>query len=173
MKKIILCVSLGALICAQGFSQNWMVGGDVGFGYKSTKVNGRSNSDAVFSFSPLIGYALTNKIDMGVQLLFKNEPTTFGFAGWGRYHLLGGGAFGVNALGAVGFSNVDRSSSDYKTFFIGLMPNFEYRLGNRVSVYSNIGGIRFTHGWSDSDNGNTDFKITIEDGVTLGAMLRL
>jgi hypothetical protein len=177
MKKIvILSIALGILVSAQVFSQKWIAGGEAGVTFNSNNTGSVSTSTNSFTFSPLLGYAINNKFDIGVKLIITNDTsnaTTFGFAGWGRYGLFGTGNLTLGALGTIGFTNTSYNAGpDLKTFFIGVLPNAEYRLSNHVSVYSNIGGISFERRWSTSNSSNTIFYLGIKDKVDLGFFFR-
>jgi opacity protein-like surface antigen len=192
-KTVMLSIVLVVLVCAQGFSQSWIVGGEAGLSFGSTKNSGTKTSISGFALSPMVGYVIDDKIDVGGKLILERveaeidfpwggssgnviTATTFGLAAWGRYYLLSLGSLELRALGEIGFSNtsVDASGQkDIKSFWISAVPNFEYRFTDRVSIYTNIGGVEFTRIWTDGDNSYTDFSLGLStDQISLGFFLR-
>jgi hypothetical protein len=180
-KTVVLATALAALVCVQGFSQKLMIGGEAGFSFGSRKSGNVTSDTSGFTFSPILGYAISDKFDLGGRLILEREDTgttttTFGVAGWGRFHLLNMGKVDARLLGEIGYSNASNNisgSKDQKSFWVALLPNFEYRVANHVSLYTNIGGIRFTRGWTDSDHSSTSFRFALEDTIGLGFIFRI
>jgi hypothetical protein len=189
-KTIMFAVVFAVLVCAQGFTQNWIVGGGAALSFGSAKHSGATVSTSTLFLNPMVGYVIDDKIDVGGELILgrvKGEidipgfgtqdatATTFGLAAWGRYYLLSLGSLDLRALGEIGFSNssVDfPGADDQKSFWITVAPNFEYRFTDRVSIYTNIGSIGFERSWSDSDNSETTFGLSVSDQISLGFFLR-
>ncbi|MDR1177670.1 MAG: hypothetical protein LBK64_02455 [Spirochaetaceae bacterium] len=178
-KTIMLSVVFAVLVCVQGFSQNWIVGGEVGLSFGSTK-RGGTTSTSSFTLSPMVGYVISDKIDVGGRLILERrdigitDSTEFGLAAWGRYHLLSLGSLELRALGDIGFSNTSYSSgSDEKKFWIAVLPNFEYRFTDRVSIYTNIGLVKFERSWRNSNYSDTDFSLGVSTkDISIGFFLR-
>jgi long-subunit fatty acid transport protein len=187
-KTVMLSIVLVALVCAQGFSQSWIVGGEAGLTFGSRKSSGTKTSLNYFTLSPTIGYVIDDKIDVGGRLILESgkidftvggttnrvTATTFGLAAWGRYYLLSLGSLDLRAWGEIGFSNTSYSGggTSTKSFWISAVPNLEYRFTDRVSIYTNIGGVGFERSWRDSNNSETSFGLSVSDQISLGFFLR-
>jgi hypothetical protein len=189
MKKLLFTTCLFAAMSSawsqsnEGFNKkDVFVSGSFGFESNTAKVGGISSSSSAFSFSPTIGYFITDNLAIGGGFSFSNEP--FDFDGeqidvtsisarlMSRYYFNPGKKFSPFGQVSVGFGTINpelATEGDINTFDLGFSPGINYFLNNHFSVEATIGRIGYsslsTTGFSQSNIGLNLNLSTIGLGV--------
>ena len=193
MKKYFILVLFFILIVQHGFSQIF-VGGGLTLSYNS---NERMNSEfSAFNLgvNPMLGYRFGN-IDIGILFGYRWTNSTnsnFGTTPWeietrttqidvgifgdltvfrfDRFSILGRGIvqFSIfnsetNITGPV-ITTPDRTE---RFITVAIAPMFEYFVLDRLTVFTSIGGISYSHYFTDVDM-STQFNISFLTGLTIG-----
>ena len=152
MKKIAL-TSLVALFMATGaHATDWFVGGSVGYDY--FKAKGASDADTAYIIAPEIGYNLTDKFDIGLNLRYAHaepssymgfsvdETTTFGAGIFARYNVVSFGNFNVLFKGTLyvdyNEGKLGGSKGDFTTFGVDIIPMVTYQLSESFSLFAEL-----------------------------------
>lgn len=166
MRKLFMAAA-AVLACMTVNAQIW-VGGSLGF--NSEKIDseaavgepGFSASDPDCSeisldFSPVVGYSLNDKMDVGVELGFNSiknvsciedyNVTEFAITPFARYKFFEAGKLSVHAQAQVSFMHDSREIGDidnkYNTFNIGVKPLIKYALTDNIAIVSSFGWFGF------------------------------
>ena len=164
MKKILFILSLA--FASMAASAQLYVGGSVGFNSNGTKPEGNAAGNTSWSrviVSPEIGYALDEKMDLGLEFTFglttdkrdllvdKKTATDWEIAPYFRYSILEFGKFSVLGKASVYVrglnsktipltgSNIESSST---TFGIGILPMLTYDISDKFVLFTNLNFLR-------------------------------
>ena len=179
---LILCISL---FPAYAFPQNWFAGGSlyVGVDKQENRPQGQEvyydkdiTTSANISISPSIGYKI-NKFDFGLNTKFGYEYyqratdetisggpeiLEIGVGLFSRYTFVTFGNYSI--LGQLGTdysykNRMDTPIFDTHRIDIKISPVFEYKLSDRLLLYSNFGipGIHYTHVFMPKFISSTDY----------------
>jgi hypothetical protein len=198
MKKILFLCLFVFFAASFGFSQVF-VGGDFSFNRYSEKQSIAGTdldmSVSTFNVAPIVGYRF-GKFDVGGTVILSitnlefdglGDPTDsdnfdvtgFGLGVFGHYNFLTMGKLSLLAgadLSYVHFSIKPDSSTGFddisgNQISIGVFPRVELAVHDRVSVYANIGSLRFTRYWHEDNNvdySETTFGFSVSDDLSLG-----
>jgi hypothetical protein len=191
-KKAILGIIFFA-IAHLGFSQVF-IGGSLSYQHSDQKIDNSSTKSDKITISPLIGYRF-GKADLGLSFVYGNdsgsnyEISDIGFGIFGDYNFFTADKFSI--LGRAGFQYTNmkdiylypnaETNLNLHVIGINISPYFEYKLLERLTLYTSIGGITFNHRWGNSkksgdesiettiENYNlSNFGISLSNGITLG-----
>jgi len=141
MKKLILSLSLVAAAFVSHAQEarpgegKIFAGGTVGF----SKVEDATT----FSFSPSLGYFISDKIAVGGRLSFQtisdDGGSSFGIGGFGRYYMSFSDdnkfyGFGEAALGFASTKPPGEGAESYSSFGLGVAPGFGFYPGKQFAV---------------------------------------
>ena len=142
MKKILL-TALVAVSALAANAQVW-VGGSLGYqhqdvdGADATKLN-------TFTIAPEVGYSLSDKVDLALQISFRSEKvgkadasTNFQVNPYVRYTFFQTGAVGFFVDGGfqITTSNADGAKAE---FGIGLRPGIKFAASDKVTFVARMG----------------------------------
>jgi hypothetical protein len=170
MKKVVL--ALGATLMAFGLSAQdhpsqaagkpWWVSGSVLFGNESNSIGGNDVSKTTsLGFSPSVGYMLTNKIGVGLNVGLTNSKTTNedpnpidetaeirnNFGLFGRYYAIHTETFGFWGQLDVAFGSGKNEGTalgttveeKVNTFSVGISPGIQYWFSPAWSITATAG----------------------------------
>ncbi|WP_333599950.1 outer membrane beta-barrel protein [Flavobacterium sp.] len=188
MKKIILTLAaVFALSFAnaqdkkegsEGFSK-----GDVfatgSFSLSSSKYTSAGNyKEDGFTFSPAVGYFVSENIALGLGLTISNasvqateassksKVNTFGFQAMGRYYFTPSSKFSAFGQAVVGYSSTKYDAADVKVngFGIAVGPGFHYFVSNHFALETTWGMLSYASAKADSTGAetSTDFKLGVD-----------
>ncbi|MDR0475138.1 MAG: hypothetical protein LBH43_15880 [Treponema sp.] len=190
MKYWLLILNI-CLFPVYSFSQNWFIGGDVRMNRNDIKTEINERTNIGIDISTSIGHKI-NKFDLGINLNFRyqgqeellvHDSTEInrkeGFFG------IGGGMFTRYSIFSIGkFSILGRVESDYLFNFhintdtldyhridIKISPVFEYKLLDRLLLYTNfsISGIAYSYIYRSYNSISENiFNVTIPSTLSLG-----
>lgn len=177
MKKLLLTTCLFVAMTTltaqtnEGFNKkDVFISGSFGFESNTVKDGTVSTSTSAFSFSPMVGYFITDNIAIGGGFSFSNQPfefdgdafdvTSIGVRLMSRYYLNPGKKFSPFGHVSLGFGTINpelATEGDINTFDLGFSPGINYFLNNHFSVEATIGRIGYsslsTTGYSQSNIG--------------------
>ncbi len=168
-KFYLLLITIFMSICSAS-AQDWYVGGSLGFKTWSDVEDGESQNR--FSLNPEIGYNLSDKWAVGVELGFSSisfkgggSSTTFNFKPYARWNFYRIGD--LSLFGDIGFdySSSGPSNSKMNSFSVGVEPGLAYDLNDSFALVSHLGFIGFTGGDNKSYNG---FEINVYNDISFG-----
>lgn len=169
MKKLIF-ISVLLIVTTISANAQYFAGGS--FGFNATggkiKVDGESTdktSTRTFSFTPKVGYVLSEKFCLGLELNLTTSRVktpgnpdeieksfTFGLAPFARYYAFRMNKLALFAQGNIGFSTtttknkVGSTTTDgpkTNTFGFGAYPGISYDLNDRISFEAVVNGFNF------------------------------
>ncbi len=165
MKKALLTVAL-AVATLVGANAQWFVGGGIGFNTNTAK-DGDGNQlykSNEFTFTPEVGYSLTEKLDVGLDLSIGTEKTKEGadpeakgsswavapfaqysFIEFGKFKVIGKASLSVG--GTSGY-DIDATTGDIElagddklkmmAFGLNITPSLHYVLSDKFTVFGNL-----------------------------------
>lgn len=166
MRKKIFCLYFTLFfICVSSlFSQDWFVGGNVFFIFGAGGNTTYNNYDTDIRLSPVIGYKF-NKFDFGLNPIFqytlkeretyyytnKDESIGYGLGIFTRYNFITFGKLSLLGRLGVDYVYLTTTGEDFeaKYFYeeirhnvnVSLSPVIEYRLLDRLTIFSGFGSI--------------------------------
>ncbi len=199
MKKLFL-VTIVAFAMSSISNAQFFVGGGVGFDLTGGKtVIGSTTTDkpktTSFDFSPVVGYVLSDNLEVGLELSLNTEKTKtfdtpetigkttgFGLSPFARYYAVKMDKFGIFAQGVLVYnletSKLTVSSTTTKgpkttTLGFGVLPGISYDLNDQISLLAHINGLNlgFTRETEKDDNGNKDIDNNFGFGVNLNGIV--
>ena len=154
MKKVLFAIAAMAA-CVSASAQLW-VGGVVGFGNTSYYTEG-AKSSTEWRFAPTAGYALDDKLDVGIKPFV-------------RYTFLSAGDFGLFLDGQVGYSYNKYGDADGTwNFVISVNPGIKYQLSEHFTVAGMLfgEGLFFRHYKEPEDKIGVSNQFGLECGSSL------
>jgi hypothetical protein len=171
MKKVLLTVAL-TVATFVGANAQIYVGGALGFETNSDKTPlDVSVNKSSFSLAPEVGYYLTDKFDIGLDLAFttgkyQNDDkfTGWAIAPYARYSFFQFGKFELIGKGTIFFGGED-TDNGYKgtEFGVSVFPVLAYSLTDNVVLFSNLkfAGLNFTNTSPDEGDSYTHFGLGV------------
>ncbi len=175
MKKILLVAGLA--LASMAVNAQLYVGGQLGFESTSIKPDqGDAEKSSEFTFGPEVGYSLSDKFDVGAELListgkeFDETKTTnwqiapyarYAVAEFGNFKVLGKASifFGGNSSKQeVGNTTVEASATE---FGLRVAPLLTYNLSDNFLLLTQLNflGLNFTSTSVKDGNTTTDFGL--------------
>ncbi len=146
------------------------VGGSLGF--ESAKAGKDAKSTTEFSIKPEIGYNLSEKLAVGIQLGFTNtnkseegykmdeSVSTFEIAPYARYTFAKAGAASFFADGGIIFKSYGKDAGS--NFGIGIRPGVSFAASEKVSVIAKLGYLGYSKD-NDEAGGASAFGLNIDN----------
>lgn len=170
MKKILLTAVLAVSALAAS-AQVW-VGGSLGYTHRD--VDGADvTKHNVFKVAPEVGYQLSDKVDLAIQLAFESDKrgtadavTHFAVAPYVRYTFYQTGAVGFFIDGgfSVKTSSVD---GDKAEFGIGIKPGIKFAASDKVTFVSRLGNIGYLMN-ADNVDKQKRYGIGVQNAIEFG-----
>ena len=167
MKKIIF-VLVFLFLCVSMVFSDWFIGGDMNI-FPATYNRSPYENRSIIEISPTVGFILNDKFDWGINAFISNNPPRIGNnVFWDYYSSFGLGIFGrysffnTNNFSILGQFGLDYSfaNGNFGMFYwdyyeriisLNLKPILQYRLFDRLYLYTGIGGL-FNISYTSSDN---------------------
>ncbi len=190
----IIATSTAAMAQSEGFTKGSLfLSGNVGF--SSEKNNNNDSKFNSFSFSPRIGYFVTDKVAVGLRAgiesgtdefevlgeTFEQKTSTTTIGLFGRYYFTPASKFSMFLnLGAdyVSSKEEETGEEDFKVngFDIGLAPGLHYFISNRLALETSIGLLGYSTRKADVDGAEAVNSFGLNLGLnslTFGLVFKL
>jgi len=172
MKKVLFAIAAMAA-CVSASAQLWL-GGVVGFGNTSYYTEG-AKSSTQWRFAPTVGYALDDKLDVGLKLDLQGTSgdtkyTSIGIKPFVRYTFFSAGDFSFFADGQVGYNYNKYGDGDGTwNFVVSVNPGIKYQLSEHFTVAGMLygEGLFFRHYKEPADKTGTSNQFGLECGSSL------
>ena len=159
MRNVLFTV---ALILATFVSANaqFYAGGSLGF-----ESNSNSNPKSSVWFSPEIGYYITPKFDVGIDLGFAAEKqqndmetSSWSFLPYARYSFYQLGKFEVIAKGSAGFTYADTFTGKSTNFRMNISPILACNLTEKIVLFTQLNFLSLTFVLTNPEFGDTSHQ---------------
>ncbi|WP_298224328.1 porin family protein [Flavobacterium sp.] len=161
----------------EGFSKgDVFLSGQVGFGSSKYTAAGNYKEDS-FTFSPSVGYFVTENIALGLGLTISNSSTqateaadkskvnTTGFDVMGRYYFTPSNQFSVYGQLGVGYQSTKYDAADVKVngFGVNVGPGVSYFISKNFAMEAGWGVLSYATAKADSTGAesSTDFGLNV------------
>ena len=194
MKKLFSISIISLFFISSVFAQNWFAGGSAAIQYNTNQ--GVDNS-ITFDFFPTIGYKINSKLDLGLNPIYIYEKNSssyvldtniFGVGIFTRYNLLEIERFSILAQFGINYlygryNIVTRETITYSPIYsveretgiininsigVNISPVFQYRISDRLILYTSIGRLYYSHTWSNKDTKSNNMGLSFSTGLLLG-----
>ena len=155
MRNVLLTVAffVATFVCANA---QFYAGGSLGF-----ENNSDLNPKSSLWFNPEIGYYITKKFDVGLDVGFSTSKqqndansTYLSFAPFARYSFYQLGRFEVIAKGSAGFHYVDNPIEKYNSFRMQVSPVLAYNLTEKIVLFTQLNFLSFSFVLYSPDEGD-------------------
>lgn len=181
MRKLFMAAA-AVLACMTVNAQIW-VGGSLGFNsnkYDSpTSIDNPDCSEITLDFSPVVGYALNDKMDVGAELNITTvnnvncvedvKKATFGITPFARYKFFEAGKLSFHAQAQLSYQHnsykTPAADSDSNIFNIGVKPLIKYSLSDNIAIVSSFGWLGFTKAQDDYSSLALDASSALSFGI--------
>lgn len=167
MKKLIM-IAVMAVVAASASAQVY-VGGGLGFNYEKGKEDG-AKSTTQFNIKPEVGYTLTEKWAVGMQIGLTSEKkedcdalTGFSVEPYARYTFASIDKVSFFVDGGVGYETFGKDKGN--EFRIGVRPGVNFNVAEGINVRAKLGYLGYKTQSEEADNKNK-FGFNV-DGNTL------
>jgi long-subunit fatty acid transport protein len=182
MKKVLFAIA-AMTACVSASAQLW-VSGSVGIG--NTANWNEDKAKTTWNFSPSIGYALDDALEVGLALGLDgsskddNSEFNFSIAPFARYTFLSEGDFSMFIQGNIEFAayseknhNTGLTKKDIKGqgFGVRIMPGVKYTLTDNFAIVATFGSLYYEHQDFDPEyynNVQNRFGCNIFSGLNFG-----
>lgn len=170
MKKILLTAVLAVSALAAN-AQVW-VGGSLGYTHRDIDGVEATKRD-IFKIAPEVGYTLSDKVDLAIQLAFESDKvgggdavTHFAVAPFVRYTFYQTGAVGFFIDGgfSVKSSSVDGEKAE---FGIGIKPGVKFAASDKVTFVARMGNIGYVMNGNNIDKAKA-YGLGLDNALEFG-----
>ncbi len=190
MKKFLVAVSL--VFVAMTANAQLYLGGSLSFDVTADKDNNGNDLNTITSFglSPEIGYYITDRFDIGIDLNIsslsnkdhpsntKTTTTAWGIAPYARYSFFQFGNFEVIGKGSVfvagGKRKVGSNETKLMTFGLNVTPIIAYNLTSNIALFTELDFVSFGFDRTKVKDGDAathfGFGFDADDLTTLGGI---
>ena len=167
MKKTLLAVAFA--LFAMASNAQVFVGG--GLGFSSAKHEDAKHSSTTFSFSPEVGYVLSETLSIGLPISINTSKTAYqkawdqeGTTSWSvapyaRYTFFNSGILSCFVDGVLGFSGVQ---DDDTTVSLAVCPGVAVSVADNVSVVTRLGSL----GWNNQGGDGSYFGLNADTSIS-------
>ena len=162
MKKVVLVIGLA--VASMAVNAQLYVGGSLGFSSDSETSKNAKNEKSAFTFSPEVGYYLSEKLDVGVDLSITSGQvggqgySEFAAAPYARYSVLQFGKFEVIGKASVGFGAFDYSKiagGKGTKLGVNVSPILAYGLTDNWVLFTQLNCLSLNFTATTPDGGDT------------------
>ena len=181
MKKLVMAVFAVALFASAASAYQFTIGGQVGFNYAKVEAGGASDNETTYTIAPEFGYIVDEDTNVGIGLSYSKsyedfasyggpasvETKTFGGYLFGERAVINPGPFKVFLRADIGYNNSKLEGIDEKlnTFAIGIVPNVQYALNDRLTLIVSSDVLRLGLEYSKIDDTEiTNFGFNVGNG---------
>ena len=153
-RMLLIALALISCFCADAFAKdsamNWFIGGSAHYNFLSEKFGSDTMKKTTLSIRPIVGREMSEKWDLGAELEVAHDFSyswTLGIFPFARYSMFRFEKFEFLLLGQIGYAMTfyDDDFDKLHSFQIGLIPEMEYRITERVSFRVRMGGFLIEH----------------------------
>lgn len=172
MKKIVLLA--GLILAISVANARIFVGGALGFGTANDTIDGeKTETRSNFTIAPEIGYVLSDKFDVGVDINLNSMKTkderpaggTGKTTGWGinpfvRYSFMELGKFKLKATASFGLGGektTQTGTEDLKSSYFGcrIRPYIFYGVNKHIAIFAGLNFLDMGYSYSKQDRTST------------------
>ncbi|WP_228437929.1 outer membrane beta-barrel protein [Chryseobacterium shigense] len=187
MKKILISAAVTAFGMVSAQKNTLLLGGNIGYNSDNTSISGEKSKTESFSFTPTVGYQLSDHWTVGINssITSGKRPADFGtlkengfaIGPFVRYAMPLSQTFAVYGDLGAGYQNMRNTytvasvSSERKLngFYTSFTPALFINFKNGFGLNFNIGGIRYAYLKEDgADFKNNKFSLSFGKEVGVG-----